>query len=91
MIRRVVFLVMIGFLASVSHAEDSLTNGLVGYLACDDSLMISTPAGVEHAARFTRAGQAFTDDLRHMAANEPRFEQGRFGRGIFVEPGQEAA
>jgi len=76
-------------LASVSHAADSLTEGLVGYLACDGSLVISTPAGVEHVARFTRAGQAFTEDLRHVVANEPRFEQGRFGRGIFVEPGYE--
>jgi len=64
---------------------------LVGYFACDDSLVISTPAAVEQAARFTRAGQTFTEDLRHVFANEPRFEQGRFGRGIFVEPGYETA
>ena len=76
-------------LVSVSRAEDSLTDGLVGYLACDDSLVISTPAGVECAARFMRAGQAFTKDLRHVVSNEPRFEPGRFGRGIFVEPGYE--
>jgi len=76
--------------ALVSHAADSLTEGLVGYLACDDSLVISTPGGVEYAARFTRASQAFTEDLWHVVANEPRFEPGRFGRGIFVEPGYES-
>ncbi|NQT13560.1 MAG: hypothetical protein HQ582_12480 [Planctomycetes bacterium] len=76
--------------ALVSHAAESLTDGLVGYVACDDSLRIAAPAGVEHAARFTRAGQAFTEDLQHVVANEPRFEPGRFGRGIFVEPGYES-
>ncbi len=77
-------------LALVSHGADTLDNGLVGYLACDGSLVISAPVGVEHAARFTRAGQAFTEDLRHVVANEPRFGQGRYGRGIFVEPGYES-
>ena len=89
MTRCFALLVLMICLASASHAADSLTEGLVGYLACDDSLVISTPAGVEHAARFTRAGQAFAEDLRHVVANEPRFEPGRFGRGIFVEPGYE--
>ena len=63
---------------------------MVGYLAYDGSLAISTPTGVEYSSRFTRAGQAFTGDLRHVVANEPRFEQGRFGRGIFIEPGYES-
>ena len=89
--RSVGTLVLIGILASHSSGGDSLHNGLVGYLPCDDSLVISSPGGVERAARFTRSGQAFTEDLRHGVANEPRFEQGRFGRGIFVEPGFESS
>jgi hypothetical protein len=74
------------------HAADAdpLGLGLVGYLAFDGDLRCVTPTGAESEAGFERHGQAFTDDLQATLANEPRFAEGRFGRGILVEPGSES-
>ena len=75
--------------ASLRAADSAPATGVVGYLSLDDTLAIVTPAGEELAADFTRHSQAFTDDLRHVHANEPRYVKGRFGAGVVVEPGFE--
>jgi hypothetical protein len=72
-------------------AVDPLTVGLIGYLACDGDLRVVTPAGEECEAGFQRHSQAFTDDLREVPVNEPRFVPGRYGLGLLLEPGYESA
>jgi len=72
-------------------AEEPLTKGVVGYASLDGHLDVTSPEGDELLADFSRHSQAFTDDLRPVDENQPRWAPGKFGQGVMVEPGCETA
>ncbi|MDD5708216.1 MAG: hypothetical protein PHR35_20035, partial [Kiritimatiellae bacterium] len=65
------------------------TAGLVGYLPLDGDLRYVQPGGEEGQATFARAGRAFTEALTPLDEHQPRYRPGRFGQGVWLEPGQE--
>ncbi len=69
-------------------ALDSLQNGLQWVFPFDGSLRSFSPDGREGHATFTRDTHASMPDFSLVKTGEPRFLDGRFGKGLFVEYSQ---
>jgi|GEM_PF-1082082 len=63
----------------------SLRNGLEVYLPLDGSLEATGGAGQRPRVSFERGSPAYTEALRRVEADQPRFTEGRYGQAVFIE------
>lgn len=68
-----------------------LGRGLVTYLSFDGHLVSFDPLGREVQAEFQRDSIAFLPDLTEVEKHVPRYQPGKFGKGLLMEYGYSPA
>ncbi|MCK5843355.1 MAG: LamG domain-containing protein, partial [Victivallales bacterium] len=69
----------------------TLGDSLITYCAFDGDLTSVTPTGVESQMHFSRSCDVYQPDMSKVKAMVPRYSRGKFGEGVFIEYGVNAA